>query len=101
MLHAQRALLSAQRVSLDCQSSHLVFAAAQPVICQEEAMVSAPVIDPSVDLFGVVVCCGCAAIGTILLKPEWPVLPIVGASVGIPLLMILVLPGRRPLPKKD
>ena len=51
--------------------------------------------DDSMDLFGVIVTCGCIVLGLAIQKPEWPMWMTTAGTVTAFLAITSLLPGRR------
>ena len=56
--------------------------------------------DASIDTFGLIVTCGSAIVGTVYLKPEWPIAYVIGGSIAAFFVLMAIVPGRKPGSKK-
>ena len=60
-----------------------------------------PILDDSIDLFGVAVTCGSFVVATKLLNPDWPLLYLIAGSIVVFTAVTAILPGRRKPKKAD
>ena len=60
-----------------------------------------PILDDSIDLFGVAVTCGSFVVATKLLNPDWQLLYLIAGSIVVFTAVTAILPGRRKPKKAD